>query len=302
MGEADSRRAGIQSGKDRTGSDARVYVVVLNYDDWASTGRCVASLARTSSEDFRVVVVDNGSHSGPPDALSKSVPGLVILLNGRNLGYGQGNQRGIRYAMDRGAEFVWLLNNDAEAEADALERMVAVCEQDPEVGAVGSVIIDTDSTHRVQAWGGGRVSFLTGLPQHVREPGARLDYLCGASVLLRCGAIRKVGSFDDRFFMYWEDTDLSFRLRRAGWKLAVADGSRVRHASSSTSVFQSAFYDHHFTASSVVFFRLHSGLWWLPVLVSATGRFTRRLLAGKPGNARAVWHGVRCGLRAGRTG
>jgi GT2 family glycosyltransferase len=145
------------------------------------------------------------------------------------------------------------------------------------------------------------VNLLTGLPSHLEgKSSRRLDYLCGASLLLRRDALKDVGMLDERFFLYWEDTDLSFRLRARGWKLAVAETAWITHKRSSSSVFQSIFYDYHFTASSIRFFRLHTRLWPLPSFISMAGRMVRRILSGKPRNARAVWDGFVYGLSCSR--
>src|SRR5581483_6976768 len=102
---------------------------------------------------------------------------------------------------------------------EALSALVSLAEDEPGVGAVGSVLVGEDGEDRVQACGG-RVSFRTGLARHNRRIVARdrIDYLVGASLLVRWTALRHVGPLDERFFLYWEDTDLSFRLRAAGWE------------------------------------------------------------------------------------
>jgi GT2 family glycosyltransferase len=126
-----------------------------------------------------------------------------------------------------------------------------------------------------------------------------MDYVCGASLLVTATALESVGGFDERFFLYWEDTDLSFRLRERGWRLAVAHSSRVVHRRSLSTGFQSPLYDRHFTQSTVLFFKKHFRFWPLPVLVSCCGRFARRLAKGKTANARAVWKGAQDGLSMG---
>jgi hypothetical protein len=119
-----------------------------------------------------------------------------------------------------------------------------------------------------------------------------MDYLQGASVLLRCAALREVGTLDEGFFLYWEDADLCFRLRRAGWRLAVASGAQVEHAGYGSLRFQSPEWDYHFTASSVRFFRRHASLPLIPIVVSASGRLLRRALHGRWANVRAVAAGL----------
>ena len=105
-----------------------------------------------------------------------------------------------------------------------------------------------------------------------------------ASVLLRCSALRAVGPLDEGFFLYWEDVDLSFRLRRAGWHITVAGDAVVEHPGHASLRFQSPEWDYHYTASSVRFFRRHAALPLLPIAASAGGRLVKRALRGRWGN------------------
>jgi alpha-1,3-rhamnosyl/mannosyltransferase len=147
---------------ERNGLDqAAVYIILLNWNSAADTLRCLRALTLLRGVPARVVVVDNGS--GPADLarLRSGIAhwGLAVELveTGENLGFGGGCNVGIRLALGRGAEFVWLLNNDAVPHPDALQAMLRVMERDQKVAAVGSVIYDLERPERVQTWGGGRV-------------------------------------------------------------------------------------------------------------------------------------------------
>jgi GT2 family glycosyltransferase len=269
-----------------------VYVVVLNYNNWLSTEQCLHSLKELNYPNYQVILVDNGSKDLPVQQLTERFSDITIYENPHNLGFAAGSNRGILVALTHGAEYIWLLNNDTKVESQALTAMLAEAEADPGVGAVGSLLVSDDRNRSLLAWGGGHVDFFLGLPRHLRSGFApNLHYLCGASLLLRGQAIHEVGLFDEGYFLYWEDTDLCFRLRAKGWKLAVAEGSLITHSESATSGFQSAFYDYHFTSSSIRFFRRHSRCWLWPVMVSVTGRMIRRTLCGAWGNVSAVWKG-----------
>lgn len=272
-------------------------MVVLNYNDWPETERCLESLKVLDYPNYQLLVVDNGSSDRPPRELTRHFPSLVLLRNSENLGFAGGNNLGIHHALKRGADYVWLLNNDTRAEQGSLRAMVEIAEKDAQVGAVGSIILNGTKNLRMEAWGGGQVNFLTGLPSHFKgRPSGRTDYLCGASLLLRGHAMKCVGMLDEGFFLYWEDTDLCFRMRAHGWKLGVAETARIIHRGSHSTVFQSLSYDFHFTASSIRFFRRHARLWLMPSLISAAGRMVRRFLSAKPANAKAAWHGFVSGL------
>jgi GT2 family glycosyltransferase len=205
----------------------RVGVVVLNYCGVDDTLACVASLAALD-DPVRVLVVDNGSGDGSAARLA-AVPGVELIANDSNLGFAGGNNVAIERLLDEGLEFVWVLNNDTVVEASTAREMVAVADADARVGAVGSIIYDMAAPGRVLTWGGGSVGRWSGRTRDAHAGSDRVDYLTAASVLLRAAALREVGLFDPRYFFTWEDVDLSSRLVAAGWRLAIAERSRVWH-------------------------------------------------------------------------
>jgi GT2 family glycosyltransferase len=278
-----------------------VVVIVLNWNRWETTADCIDAVLKLSYEDCSLVVVDNGSTDGSVAALRARYPRLRILETGENLGFAGGMNFALRrLSPGEKPDYVWLLNNDTRPAAEALTALVGLCEREPNVGAVGSVLVGAGEPQSVQTWGGGRVSFWTGLPHHHQQQvrGSELDYVVGASLCLRWRAACELGFLDDRYFLYWEDTDLSFRLRAAGWELAVAEDSVVHHQGNGSLAFRSPGWDREFTASSVLFFRRHARLPWAPILVSAGGRILRRAVGGQWANAAATWQGLRKGLVA----
>ena len=269
-----------------------VQVVVIHYGNRQLTLDCLRSLERLTYSNYQIVVIDNNLKEDGQELPATDVSAVAVIRNRGNNGFSAACNQGIRVAWKNKANYVWILNNDTEATPQALTALVTMAEGNPDLGAVGSVLIEQESEIR-----GGTVSFLSGLPSHITNGKYRIpDYLCGASVLLRMKALNDAGLFDTGFFLYWEDTDLSFRIRKAGWRLEVTEGSLVRHKGSSSAVFQSADYDFNITASSVRFFSRHCRFWFLPVGVSAAGRMTRRAISGKFNNARAVWLGLQEGL------
>lgn len=269
----------------------RVDVVVLNWNGWQDTIACLASLQRQDYSHFNLLVVDNGSTDGSVDQIKKAMPALELLQTGANLGFGGGCNAGIKLALARGADYVWLINSDATVDSDALSALVRVAEQNPALGAVGSVLYEADQHDRIQLWGGGTVNLWLGRSRHRISPGP-LDFISGASVLLRRTALEKVGLFDQAtFFMYWEDTDLGFRLRQAGWQLAVADDSRVWHKQSASLGKRSPALDEYFTQSAVRFFRRHAPIPFVSISLLLGMMLAKRVVMGEMSRARAVLKG-----------
>jgi GT2 family glycosyltransferase len=271
----------------------RVAVVVLNWNGWQDTIACLNSLQAQDYPNFHLLVVDNGSTDGSVAKISRAMPSVELLQTGANLGFGGGCNAGIRQALEQGADYVWLINSDATADSHALSAMVRLAEHDPTLGSVGSVLFEAGTVDQVQLWGGGRVHLWSGQSRHQLMAGP-LDFVSGASVLLRREALEAVGLFDQAtFFMYWEDTDLAFRLREAGWGLAVAGDSKVWHKQSASVGLRSPLLDEYFTRSAIRFLRRHAPVPVISIAILLTRMVGKRVLTGQFSRVRAVLRGVR---------
>lgn len=271
----------------------RVGIVVLNWNGWRDTLACVASVRASTYRDVELLLVDNGSTDDSIAHFNSNLPGVSLLQTGANLGFGGGCNVGIRQALAGGADYVWLVNSDAIVDPDALSVMVDLAEQNPAAGAVGSVVYERELPEKVQLWGGGRVNLWLGRSIHCTSPGT-VDFISGASVLLRRAALEQVGLFDDAsFFMYWEDTDLGFRLRKAGWKLAVAAKSRIWHKQSASLGLGSPLLDAYATRSCVRFLRRHAAVPSVSVALMLVRMLAKRMLLARWDRFQAVWQAYR---------
>lgn len=281
-----------------------VVVIVLNWNGPDDTIRCLQSLKSLSYSNPRVVVIDNASTDESVAKISERFPEILLLRTSSNLGFAGGNNVGITWALEQGADYVWLLNNDTTVAPDALDRMVAAAVPHPRIGAVGSVLYDMSNPDSIQTWGGRWITRITGRsrPHVSRPPQSKLHYLVAASMLLRADAVRDVGLLDDRFFMYWEDAEFGFRLRQAGWALAVADDACVWHKESASLGKKSPRLDAYSSHSAVLFYRQYRSIPLLPLVLNVVARMARRLLTGDWRRAKSVLTGTWMGLRATATG
>lgn len=285
----------------------RVVAVVLNFNGADDTLACLESLAQMQPGPGTAHIVDNASDDDAVTRIRAAFPGVQVSVNESNLGFGGGLNPVLEDLIQDGPEWIWLLNNDTRVAPDALARILEHASAHPDAGAVGTRILDMHPPHATQTWGGGRIAWWRGSSRHcTTETGdEKLDYITGASVLLRVAALRDAGLFDPRFFLYWEDVDLCLRMRRRGWKLTVAAEAAVYHRLSGTTVGASAGKnelnhgkDEHINASAVHFFRKHAPLGgWPAIVIGTTARIARRLLRGDFHAARAVWRGAGNGLR-----
>lgn len=270
---------------------APTLAIVLNWNGASDTLQCLAALQRIESPALDVLVVDNGSSDDSVERLRACCPDLVLLQSGANLGFGGGCNVGLLHALAHGYAQVWLVNNDAQVQPDCLQHLLAALQNQPQVGAVGGVVLDAQPPHRLQLWGGGQIRFALGGAQPCKRP-AVPDSLSGACLLVRCQALRAVGLFDpQRYFMYWEDADLCLRLRAAGWQLAVAPQAHMTHKLSASLGQGSATLDRYFVTSGVRFFRRHAPWPRWSVGMMVLRMVLLRAVRGQWARARAVYNG-----------
>ena len=222
----------------------QVAVVVLNWNGARDTARCLASLARLAAPpgcEVRVWVVDNGSTDGSLAELPARFPWARFLAVGENLRFAGGNNRGIRAALADGADFVVVLNNDTEADADLVRRLVAEAEAAPRAGLCGPLILD--AAGRVWFAGGGVVPALGWTWHHGLggpDPGAGgaprdVGYLTGCCLGVRREVFERVGLLDEGYYLYAEDVDFCLRARAAGYACRYVPAARLTHFVSSSS-------------------------------------------------------------------
>jgi len=279
--------------------EASVCCILLNWNGHADTLQCLKSLKLTTYPRLTVIVVDNGSTDDSVSQIQTAHPEIELIGNSVNLGFGAGNNLGIRRALQLGVKYIWLLNNDTVVQPNTLRELVSLCENHPELGQAGSVLYYAHAPSQVQAWGGGKVNLHMGTSYHFTQPvpWVQLDFVTAASVLIPSRVLDEVGLFDEQYFMYWEDTDLSFRIRRAGWRLGVAENARLLHKEGASSKPRSAQHDKYVTNSGIRFLKHYAPAPFLSLAIFIYGRALRRLLRGNPAGFFAI---LRASFSSGR--
>lgn len=246
-------------------SSASVVAVVLNYRNVADTVRCVRSLRKSHLGDHSIVVVDNAEDGETTAQLRRLLdPEVVIIASGDNLGYAGGNNIGIRFALEQGADYVWLVNPDAVVDPTTLSGLVDAAESDTDVGIVGCRVLDGDSSpERIASiggwidaarWGATPLRHSGRFDAEIREDGVRdVGFVSGVSILLRRTLIEDIGSLPEEYFLYFEETDYCLRAQRAGWRTVVQSGVRVRHHQRSRDVIPAAYYVYYFCRNRIHF-------------------------------------------------
>ena len=284
-----------------------VSAVVLHWRDEAVTRDCLRSLSAADYPALTILLVDNGSADGSGERLHAAFPGVAFLPTGANLGYTGGNNLGIRWALDRGAEYVLVVNNDTVVESQAVSRLVQAASATPRVGAVAPKIMYFSAPDRIW-FGGGSLSRVRGLGRHHRlgtrddaraeERVKEITFVTGCCCLLSADALRQVGGFAEDFFAYVEDVELSLRLSRAGYRLVYQPAANVLHrvplgAEGAPNPFQIRLRDRnrrrlarrHLAWQE----RLLFAGWFYPTRLVHLARY---LAAGDGPRAGAIWHGM----------
>ncbi|HEX3048864.1 MAG TPA: glycosyltransferase family 2 protein [Bacillota bacterium] len=264
----------------KNGKYPLIYVVILNYNGTRDTVECVQSLLQLDYPNYRILVIDNGSAVSCLEEIKKTFPGVVVMDSGGNLGFAGGCTLGIRFALDRGAEYVWLLNNDTVVEAESLTALVQALEQNDECGIVGSKVL-AYGTDKIDSAGGRILPFLllhgwtksigngeTDRGQYDQD--REVDYAPGVSLLIRAETMRETGMMEERYFLYFEETDWCLRVKRMGWKIRYCHQSVVHHKGSQSMGGRSPLQNYYCARNYLFFIRKHypfflwTALFWWP--------------------------------------
>lgn len=289
----------------------RVLAITLNWRQPGVTLECVGALrAMTATAALDILVIDNGSGDDSVERLRGELPPSVAFLAlPENIGFGPGNNTGLRRALDDGYDYALLINNDAFPAPDMLNRLLAAA--DKSIALVSPKIYYEDRPNTLWFAGARRKRYTLdiaetgrGLPDSSAWSADRdADYLLGTCLLVNLPAVARVGLFDERYFMYFEDLDWSIRLQRASYRLRLAAGAHLYHrVATSSGGLESPARRYHLARSGVIFWwtHRHEGNKMAIVLFrlgSAVKMLGRLVLTGNFATAAAYWRGLRDGRR-----
>jgi GT2 family glycosyltransferase len=218
-----------------------VYIIVLTYRMREVALSCIRSLFSLTYPNYRLVIVDNGSVDGTEEMIRDEFPELALIQTGSNLGYTGGNNKGIEYAIEHGADYVLILNPDTVVINPVfLDEMVEHAQANPGVGIAGprvflreigrvqnTVLFPPGLWRNSINWIRYRIKpeslFLSG--DKAMEP----EVLNGVCLLINTACLRQIGLFDENIFMYIEDADLDYRAYRHGWRVKYLPIDSVVH-------------------------------------------------------------------------
>lgn len=221
----------------------KVSIVVLNWNGYKDTAECVQSLRKAVYPALETIVVDNGSTDGSFNALKRRFPsGVRFIGTGRNLGFAGGCNTGIRTALENGADYVLLLNNDTVVAPDFVSELVAAAEGEPRAGILCSKVYFHDRPDVIW-YAGAYFNELLGWGRHLgfnrKDAGdsgtMETGRPTGCAMMVTRELCETTGLFDEDYFCYAEDLDWGMRAKKAGFKVLYVPSSKVWHKISASS-------------------------------------------------------------------
>ncbi|WXG42739.1 MAG: glycosyltransferase family 2 protein [Promethearchaeati archaeon SRVP18_Atabeyarchaeia-1] len=282
-----SCRLHVQRGSDKKTMNPRVSIIILNWNNWQDTLKCLESLDKIDYSNYDVIIVDNGSQddslkrirswAGPgirvvsnpyvdnavvdplayakhdktradsarDESMKKAERGTcpILIKNEKNYGFSGGNNIGARYALENlDPEYIYLLNNDTTVHKEFLTEIVKQGKKEhARVGMLQSKVMCMDNTKMLDSAGGMVTRMGAGgdrgaweIDRRLYDDDLEIFYAKGAALMIKTDVVRQVGLFDPKFVIYYEDTDLGWRVNLAGYKVLYSPNSIVYHAGGRT--------------------------------------------------------------------
>lgn len=213
-----------------------VITVILNTNRREDTLECLTSLVRGTYSRQEIIVLDNYSTDGSVEAIRERFPDVDVVQLEKNLGYAGNNNVGIELALSRGANWVFILNEDTVVAPDCLTELVQVGESNHRVGIVGPMVYHYHEPDVIQSAGGRFGPFWDSIhiardePDIGQMPETHLvDWISGCGILVRRAVIEQVGMIDERYFYFWEETEWCLRAARGGWQVLHVPQAKMWH-------------------------------------------------------------------------
>lgn len=279
----------------------KVSIVVLHYKGKEFTSQCLDSIKKLQADGFKIetIVVNNNPQENLKD-LEKRFPDFLFLETGRNLGFTGGNNFGIKRALKDRADYVFLVNNDTILDPNILVQLIEVAKKQKKAGILGPKIYfapgheyhynryKKSERSKVFWYAGGEIDWANVITQHrgVDEVDKKqydqieeTDYISGCGMFIKREVLKRIGLLDEKYFLYYEDSDFSVRAKRAGWQLLFVPQAKMWHFNAESSEVGGSLQDYYIARNRLLF-----GLRYAPLRAKlALFRWgLSRLIIGRP--------------------
>jgi len=209
----------------------KVFIVILNYNGLDVLKKCLTSVFKIDYSNLEIIVVDNNSLDGSLEMAKANFSKAIFIKNEANLGFAAGNNVGIKFALERAADFILLLNNDVEVEKNFLMQLIDNVAENEKVGIASPVIFNGETR---EVWfSGGHINWWGMKAINRKDIQTKnyfnTDFITGCAMLIRAVVFQKVGLLDEDYFLYYEDADFSLRSKKAGFQNMVVSSSWIYH-------------------------------------------------------------------------
>jgi GT2 family glycosyltransferase len=244
----------------------KVFVIVLNYNGKETIQACLNSVFQSDYPNFEVVVADNDSKDGSLELARNLFSKAHFIKNQTNIGFARGNNVAIRFALEKMADYIFLLNNDAAIETSTLSNLIKISETKKDIGIFSPVIYSGN-----KIWfSGGDINWMKMKNEHrtkmTRKEISICEYVTGCAMLIKKEVFKNTGLFDEDYFLYYEDADFCLRGRFNGFKSAVVKSAKVRHDEKSNENMEQKVYWLVF--SGLIFSKKNAPLILKPLIAS----------------------------------
>jgi GT2 family glycosyltransferase len=219
----------------------KVSVMIMNYNGKKWLSQCLESVAKISYQNFDTYLIDNASTDGSTNYVENNFPWVKIIKHEKNFGFAEGYNRAIKQIK---TAYILLLNNDTKIlESNCIQSMVSITQKDKDIAAITCKIVFMLNPSIINSVGGIGIPFWRGfedigfdeqdIGQYDAPPIEPFSF-CGGAALIKSNVFKELGGFDETFFAFFEDTDLSWRLRLKNYKIRYLPEAKIAHHYSGT--------------------------------------------------------------------
>ncbi len=234
----------------------KVAVVVLNFKVKAAVLKCINSIGKSTFSDKEIILVDNASGDGIGSDVGNDIQ---IIENEENLGYSGGNNVGVKRALDSGANFILVLNPDTTIDKNCIKNLINGMEKNK--AGIGGPKIFFSNSEKIWYAGGiidlenviGKHRGVDEKDQGKYDKESETDFVSGAAIMVKREVFEKIGFFDEKYFLYYEDSDFCYRAKKAGFKIFYIPEAVVYHDNAKTTGLGSPLQDYYITRNRMIF-------------------------------------------------
>ena len=214
-------------------NNSKVAVIIVNWKKYTITSKCIESVFKCNYSNYEIILVDNESDDSKLSTLKRK--NITTISNSKNEGFSKANNQGIEYALKNNFDYVLMLNNDTIVKSNLIDVLVRTA-QAKKISAIQPLILNHNGQ---KIWnGGGKINYFFGIffsSNKASKSYKLIDWFTGCCCLFETKLFVEIGKLDERFFAYYEDVDLSLRIKKNGYKIGFTSQTELIHLESASS-------------------------------------------------------------------